>query len=97
MNKLMLSVVFVFALAAQSSNAATWGVKELLASSEEATDYFKSKMGSTLYNNITGVATELNAQKIAAKAKLTYKDEQNKVKVAEYFCHEHEAGVIDCH
>lgn len=95
-NKLMLVVATGSLLIAQSSQAASWGVKELLISSQVVTDYFKTEMGAGAYNAITGVSVELNAQKIASKAKITYiKD--GKPTVASYFCHEHEADAIDCH
>lgn len=96
MNKIILGAAIALATASQTSHAATWGVKELLASTTEVTEHFKAEMGETVYNSITGVAVELNAQKIAAKAKITYR-ENNKTEVASFFCHEHEAGVIDCH
>lgn len=73
-----------------------WGAKELLIASEAATQHFKESLGQAQFDKITGIAVELNAQKIAAKAKITYLD-GGASKTVSYFCHEHEVNEIDCH
>jgi hypothetical protein len=72
-----------------------WGPEELLEASKAATETLKSKLGETAYLGIQGITIELNAQKVAAKAKVTYAD-QGQVKTVSYFCHTHDT-LIDCH
>lgn len=93
-NKLLMLATLAIVFASIESWAATWGVKELHMAAEIATDYFKSKQGEAAYNAITGVNVELNSQKLAAKAKITYNN--GTVQTASYLCHEH-SGEIDCH
>lgn len=92
--KLILCGLISVAVASTTTHGANWGVKELQLASQTATEHFKTTLGEALYEKITGIAVDLNAQKVAAKAKITYND--GGVKSASYFCHEHD-DEIDCH
>lgn len=79
----------------QFSFAGTWGAAELLEAQKASVEHFKEKMGTTLFNEILGFTIDLNAQKIAANAKIRYM-ENGAEKSVGYFCHTH-GSEIDCH
>jgi hypothetical protein len=89
-------LLLVLAITTGQAMAATWGVEEILESSQASALNIKAKFGQAAYDSVTGIAVTLNAQKVAANTKVTYV-EMGQAKTVSYFCHQHSPTEIDCH
>ena len=97
--KKMLAAGMLIASAASFANtelAAQWGVAQLKQAQEASLVFVKAEKGQAVLDAVYGFSIERTTQGNAARARVLYLDSGVK-KALSLFCHEHEAGEIDCH